>query len=132
MLSLKNVLKINGISSGATGVGLVGFSEFFAKIFSIEASLLFIDIGLFLILFSGLVLFTAFQKTIKIKLVKLIVLIDYLWVVASLFACLFFIDSISWIGHLLILGIAAWVALMAVLQNSKLKIRQNEELSKSI
>lgn len=65
---------------------------------------------------------TALQKKVNPRLVKVIVWLDITWVMGSIVTVLLLVDAISWVGHLLIVGVATWVAAMAVLQNKSLKV----------
>jgi hypothetical protein len=120
MLTLSNILKINAISSGATGLLLVVFSKFSAGLFGIGTQAPFILVGLFLIGFSIFVMYNAFQKPFKPRQIVSIIWLDRLWVLVSLLVIAIYNTSISTIGLLLILAVAVWVGLMAYLQNAKL------------
>lgn len=98
-------------------MGLVVFSEFFASLFGVTQQVPFVEVGVFLLVFASLVLLTALPKTVSPRLVKVIVWIDGLWVVGSIVAMLLLLGIISGVGHLLIIGVAAWVAAMAILQH---------------
>lgn len=116
MYTLSNILKINAISSGTTGLGLVIFSKAVASLFAVGQQLPFIGIGLFLVVFSVFVFYNATQRPISQGQVKLIVMLDSLWVVGSATAILMLYGSVSPIGIFLIAAIALWVAAMAWLQ----------------
>ncbi len=120
MFTLSNILKINAISSGVTGLLLVEFSKFSATLFGIDTQVPFILVGLFLIVFSIFVMYNAFQKPFRPKQIVSIIWLDRLWVIASLLVAVLCYSSISTIGIVLILAVAAWVGLMAYLQNAKL------------
>lgn len=120
MISLQNILKINAISSGATGLGLVAFSGFFASLFGVDQSAPFMAAGIFLLVFAGFVMLAALQKTVNPPWVKIIIWLDTSWVMFSIIAVLWLIDTISLMGILLISGVAIWVAAMALLQSKGL------------
>lgn len=120
MISLRNILKINAISSGATGLGLVAFSGFFASLFEVDQSTPFMAVGIFLLVFAGFVMLTALQKTVNPPWVKIIIWLDTSWVMGSIIAVLWLMDTISLMGSLLMIGVAIWVAAMALLQNKGL------------
>ncbi|WP_169715157.1 hypothetical protein [Sphingobacterium cellulitidis] len=115
-MTLKNVLLINAISSGITGLLLVLIPDTFASLFKTDKLTPFTAVGIFLILFSLVVLINALQKPIKKSLTQLIIGLDLTWVLASIITTMFLFSSISHIGSIIILAIASWVGLMAYLQ----------------
>jgi len=121
MLSLSNILKVNAITSGATGILLVLFPNVTALLFEVNTTVPFIEVGLFLVLFALFVFSTSVRKPIGRRNVKLIIALDTLWVVGSAIAILSLYTSISLWGTLIIAGVALWVAMMAILQNRALK-----------
>jgi hypothetical protein len=122
MLSLQNILKVNAISSGVTGLSLVLFSGFFTSLFEVGQVGPFLATGAFLILFAGFVLLTAFQKPMSKEKVILIIWLDRTWVIGSIIAIVLLANQISLIGIVLISGVALWVALMALLQSKGLRL----------
>jgi type II secretory pathway component PulF len=122
MLSLPNILKLNAISSGATGLLLVLFSGFFASLFGVDQVSSFIGVGIFLILFAGFVGWAAIQKPINKGQITFIIWLDRLWVVGSFIAIALLASHISLTGTILITGVAIWVATMAVLQSKGLRM----------
>lgn len=116
MKALKNVLMINAVSSGATGLLLVFFPGFFASLFGVQGSAAFVGTGIFLILFAILVFSEARRETVSDKSVRFISTLDVLWVVGSLVIIVFGLFGLSLVGYLMIGAVAAWVALMAMLQ----------------
>jgi len=119
-MKLKNVLLVNAISSGITGILLVVIPDIFAALFKTNKTVPFIEVGIFLILFSSFVLLNASKSPIQKSWTKLIIGLDIAWVVASLIATVLLFSSISIVGSAIILAIAAWVGLMAFLQNKTL------------
>ncbi|RYY29660.1 MAG: hypothetical protein EOO04_06865 [Chitinophagaceae bacterium] len=117
MLTLKPVLLLNGISSFITGIILVTVPTSVATLFGIEHNAPFIYAGAFLIAFALFVLRTALSKTASLLHLKLISFLDILWVVASLALVAADGSRISVLGNVIIIAIAAWVAMMAVLQS---------------
>lgn len=120
-MTLKNVLLINAISSGATGILLTAMSTFFADLFAVGSSIPFMEVGVFLILFSAFVFISAFSGQRRKSRAKIITVLDVTWVIASAVAVVILFSSISTIGSFLIIAVAAWVGLMAYLQNKKLQ-----------
>ncbi|WP_337041721.1 hypothetical protein [Emticicia sp. 17c] len=121
MTNLKNVLLINALSSGATGLLLIEFPAFTAKMFGVAASLPFMLIGVFLVGFSLLVYYASRQNPLSRNLVRLIIFLDIVWVVDSLIIVIPQLFSLTFIGYALITAVAAWVGLMAFLQIKGLK-----------
>lgn len=116
MLTLRNVLLINAVSSGATGLLLVLFSDFFAGLFGIESVSPFLETGIFLLAFAGFVFYEGRKSNINAGRIRLIIALDALWVVASILLLVLQPVTITLIGNLFIAAVAVWVAGMAVLQ----------------
>lgn len=123
MFSLPTILKINAISSGATGLGLVLFAKPMASIFGVSTTAPFIGVGLFLVTFAVFVFLVAMQKNMNENLVRTVIWLDRLWVIASMIAIFLLAGMVSLIGNLIIGAVAIWVAAMAVLQNKGLKVK---------
>lgn len=121
MTTLKNVLLLNGVSSGATALLLVLFPRAIATIFGTTSTLPFIGAGVFLLLFAGLVLNESRQHPLRAGMVKFIIVLDILWVIDSMALVVFQLFGLSFLGYVLIAGVALWVALMAFLQQKGLK-----------
>jgi hypothetical protein len=119
-MTLKNVLLINAVSSGITGILLVLIPDIFAKLFETNKTVPFVEVGIFLIIFSLFVLLTAFKNPIQKNWTKLIIGLDIAWVVASIIATVLLFSLISTVGSVIILAIAAWVGLMAYLEHKTL------------
>ncbi|GHN03011.1 hypothetical protein WSM22_45000 [Cytophagales bacterium WSM2-2] len=120
MMPLKNVLLINGVSSGVTGVGLLLFADFFSGLFQINSVALFAGVGIFLIAFAGFVIMVALGNTNRSK-VQVIITLDILWTLTSFLLVVVANREISTMGNTLILAVAIWVAAMAFLQTKGLK-----------
>ncbi|WP_128546146.1 hypothetical protein [Larkinella soli] len=121
MKTLQNVLTINALSSGATGLLLVGFSDFIAQLFGIPASGIIIGVGIFLVAFAALVFVESRRNPMQPERVRFIILLDRLWVAVSLVLVVLPMVDLSVIGRVAVVAVAAWVALMAYLQNANLK-----------
>ncbi len=128
MITLRNVLKINALSSGATGLLLIAFSGYFMSLFDVSSGGPFMLAGVVLLLFSTFVMLVAMQKALKASLVKSIIWMDILWVIGSLLLVLTIGRSVSVVGNLLIGGVALWVLAMAVLQRRGLALERTEQL----
>jgi hypothetical protein len=116
MITLKNVMLINAVSSGVTGAGLVLASGVIAGLFETDETVPFIGVGLFLLVFATIVYLVSRKNPMNSNAVRLIIAADTLWVVVSLVIVLFQIFKISMMGYLLIGAVAIWVAAMAYLQ----------------
>jgi hypothetical protein len=121
MLSLKKVMFINAISSAATGVLLVGASATIARLFGTDQSTPFLDVGIFLLVFSAVVLIVARKTPPDLVSVRLVIVADTTWVVVSLLIVVLQLFSLSTFGYATITAIALWVAAMAYLQFNGLK-----------
>lgn len=116
MLPLRTTLLVNAISSGATGLLLALFPNIVAGIFGVSDTVYFIETGVFLVLFAAFVMYVGTRKSIKIKSVMLVTTLDLLWVAASIVSVFLLSGIVSTIGIVLIIAVAAWVGLMALLQ----------------
>ncbi|MCF0071255.1 hypothetical protein LZD49_12305 [Dyadobacter sp. CY261] len=121
MKTLRNVMLINAISSGATGLGLAVFFEAIAGIFETTATMPFIETGIFLIAFATLVFSVSRGNPINVRAVRLVIVLDAAWVIGSAAIVLFQPFPISILGYILIGAVAAWVAAMAYFQSAGLK-----------
>jgi hypothetical protein len=116
MMYLKNILLLNAVSSGATGIGLIVFARFIADIFGVQQLSPFYGTGIFLVVFAAFVGYESLQKPIRTGRVQLISMLDNLWVLASMSIVLLGLFNLTLIGYGLITGVAFWVAAMAYLQ----------------
>ncbi|MBT1711496.1 hypothetical protein KK062_24855 [Fulvivirgaceae bacterium PWU5] len=116
LFNLRNVLFLNGISSGATGALLAVFAGTFASWFGVTTPTPFVEVGLFLVAFAALVIVAALRQPQAPGLVRLIIVLDVSWVLVSILVVVLQPVALSLVGNLLILGVAAWVAAMAGLQ----------------
>jgi hypothetical protein len=127
MKKLKNVLLVNSLSSGATGLLLVAAPAPVSRIFGVTELWPFVATGVFLLMFALLVYLAYLSKRISKSLVKSIIYLDEVWVVASLVLVFATLPQLTVIGHALILAVAAWVALMAYLQYKGLDAGTGDE-----
>jgi hypothetical protein len=121
MKTLKKVLRINALSSAATGIGLVIFASTLATLFAVENSMIIMEVGIFLIAFAIMVFRESRRTNLHVKMIRLIVLLDSTWVVASLLIIVLQLFNLSVIGYLAIAAVALWVAAMAYLQQNGAK-----------
>ncbi|RDC63735.1 hypothetical protein [Adhaeribacter pallidiroseus] len=119
--TLKPVLLINALSSGATALLLLVFPGTIANLFGSTTPVPFIAVGIFLLLFAGLVFNQSRKPAVQKVWVKFIIALDVLWVVESAIILIPQLFSFTTLGYILITGVALWVALMAVLQTRGLK-----------
>lgn len=122
MLSLKSTLLINGVSSWLTGFALIVFANKAAEIFATYPVWPFMGTGAFFVIFGTLVLYTVLQKQIKPALLKTIIVLDLVWVIVSVGITAVTWGCISVAGSVIIIVVALWVFLMALLQNNGLKL----------
>ncbi len=113
---------INAVSSGATGLLLVAMPALFANLFKVNKIIPFVEVGIFLILFSLFVIVAAHQSPIRKGWIRFIIGIDITWVMASIITVVALFSLISTVGSIIILAIGGWVGLMAYLQTRNLKI----------
>ena len=121
MKTLKNVMLINSISSGATGLGLAAFPKIVAGLFETTTVMPFIEVGIFLIAFAALVFSVSRGNPVNARAVRLVIVLDTLWVIGSAAIVLFQPFAISIIGYGAIGAVAVWVAAMAYLQSAGLR-----------
>lgn len=121
MIQLSTTMQINAITSGATGIGLIAAATPIADLFGVTATSPFIATGIFLVLFSIYVFAVSKGKPINTAGVRLVIIMDILWVIASVIAVIALFSVISGIGSLAIGAVAGWVAGMAYLQNAGVK-----------
>ncbi|WP_333819681.1 hypothetical protein [Ohtaekwangia sp.] len=116
LFTLKNVLLINAISSGVTGIGLIAMASQVAALFGVVQTQAFIETGIFLVLFAAFVSYEGMRSPIRVKNIYVIITLDILWVVGSLAIVLPQLFNLTAIGYIAISAVALWVAAMAYLQ----------------
>lgn len=116
MLSLKNTLLLNALSSGITGILLICFARSAAELFGQGQSAPFAGVGVFLLVFSLYVFRVSRRTPVRNAEARVVTALDLLWVVASVVLLLWMNDRFSLVGNLLTAAVAGWVGLMAVLQ----------------
>lgn len=121
MKTLKNVLFIDALSSGATGLILAIFPSYAAGIFGTSQGMPFAIIGILLTLFSALVLIQSRKNVMHKNMVKFIIAANALWVIESVAIIISQMFGFTAIGYFIIGAVAAWVAMMAILQTKGLK-----------
>jgi hypothetical protein len=121
MLRLKNVLLINAISSGASGLALIVFASAIADIFGVTAPTAITEVGIFLLVFGLFVLREGQRATPNSNAVKVIITLDVTWVIASTLIVILQLFKLTPLGYITIVAVALWVAVMAYLQRVGLK-----------
>lgn len=121
MKNLKNVLLIDSLSSGATGLLLIVIPGTVASLFSSANKVPFIGVGFFLMLFASVIFFESRKKSVNRGRVSFFAWLNAIWVGASLIVVLFRAFDLSGLGYFLIGTVALWVASMAILQYIALK-----------
>lgn len=121
MKKLKTVLLINAISSGFTGLLLIILAKTVASIFGVTETSPFIAVGVFLVLFALYVYSVSKKQPAMEKAVRLVIVLDTAWVLTSAVTIVLLQSAITFIGIVIIVAIALWVAGMAYLQNKGLQ-----------
>lgn len=121
MKTLKNVLVINALSSGVTGLGLAVMPGVFADLFNASVRAPFVATGLFLLVFAAIVFIESRRPFNSPSWVRFIIALDSLWVFVSAVIIVFQALDISVLGYFIIGAVAVWVGLMASLQYIGLK-----------
>jgi hypothetical protein len=116
MTTLRNVLMINAVTSGITGLILAIVPGFVANLFATSNTTAFVSVGIFLFAFAVMVFIASFQNPLREKTVNIIITLDTLWVITSLAIIVLQVLDVSIVGYFLIAGVAAWVGFMAYLQ----------------
>ncbi len=119
--TLKPVLLVNAISSGATALLLLVFPEQIARLFGSSVKMPFMAVGLFLLLFAVLVFYQSRKPAVQTGWVKFIIALDILWVVESAIILIPQLFSFTAMGYIVISAVACWVGMMAILQARGLK-----------
>lgn len=121
MKTLKNVLLINAMSSGATGIGLIGFASPIAKLFGLNSPLPISEVGVFLTVFALFVFLEGRRPILRAGKIKVIIALDVTWTLVSLFVIGLQLFDLTSAGYLAIGAVALWVFAMAYLQYNGVK-----------
>jgi hypothetical protein len=127
MKQLKTVLLINAISSAAAGLLLILLATPLAVLFGVADTVFFTGTGIFLLLFASFVGYVATRPQLSAGLVKLVTLLDLSWVLGSIVLVIEYANLLTLIGSILIIAVAAWVGLMALLQYKGLSIFRQQK-----
>jgi len=118
---LSLVLKANAIFSIVNGLGMLFFSNSIANFMGIGYPQILLGVGVGLLLFGALVYKTAIDTKISEKMVKFIIIQDWIWVAGSALLILTQALGINRIGFTLIGVVAVIVADFAFFQQRYLK-----------
>ncbi|MDQ4139102.1 MAG: hypothetical protein M3142_01125 [Bacteroidota bacterium] len=119
--TLKNVMLINALSSGATALLLLLAPGVISDLFGRGEKLPFIAVGLFLLVFAFIVFIQSRKPLVHKGWLKFIITLDVLWVVESAIILIPQLFGFSVWGYAIIAAVALWVAVMVLLQVKGLK-----------
>ncbi len=114
-MTLRNVLRVNALSSGLTGILLAIVPGLFSNLFEVSSTAPFVGVGVFLIAFAVVVGIVSLGSSPGRTAVLGITLADSAWVLASI-ALVLSPVAMSGLGKVMVLAVAGWVLLMAALQ----------------
>lgn len=121
MNELNKILVLNGASTTLAGILLLIFPNQLSAIFGMDLNTYFISVGLFFTVFGIFVLFNGFQKKTSTSNLRFITAVDWLWVIVSAIIIVALYDKITMFGMLIVVAIALWVLVMAILEGKFLK-----------
>jgi len=126
--SLKTALRGNALFSTLCGIDLLLFTDQILAVMgnSIPSALLQ-GLGALLIVFAADLLWISSGNPIKTKFAKMIILMDWAWVISTPVVLVFAWGLLTPMGVELICIIAAFVALFATLQSKGLQLEQENE-----
>ncbi|HEY9048017.1 MAG TPA: hypothetical protein VIN08_19055 [Ohtaekwangia sp.] len=116
LFTLKNVLLINAVSSGITGVALIALASQVASLFGVTEIQAFLETGIFLVAFAAFVSYEGMRHSLRVKNIYVIIVLDIVWVIASAAIVVPQLFDLTAIGYIAISAVALWVAAMAYLQ----------------
>ncbi len=119
MSQLQKALGINAIFSAFSGLTLVVFHQKIAKQFGLDNQTVFWVIGLALLFFSSTIIYEIFKQ--RRRGVLLIIIQDFIWVLASIGLLLLNPFNVTNTGNYSIAGVAFIVFLMGINQAKALK-----------
>lgn len=118
MNHLQKALLANALFSGLSGIILIALNKQISKLFEISNQSIFWIIGITLIFFSLTIVFE--MKKQKPLRVKIIIIQDFLWVIASIILLIIQPFEISVSGNIIIAVVAMVVLFMAINQSRAL------------
>ena len=119
---LSLALKINAAFSVFNGLAMLFFYDQIAAWMEISQPIFLLVIGIILLGFAALVYKTATANIISDKMVKFIIVQDWLWVVSSVLIIAFQAFGINRTGFIIIGVVALIVADFAIFQQRYLKV----------
>lgn len=121
MLSMSNILRLNAISSGLTGLLLLLLTGMIASLMGVTNKIALSAVGGFLVLFAVFVFEVSLGKPINRKAVNIVIALDTAWIIVSAIAMIFLLPLLTFIGNAMVIGVAAWVGVMVYLQKRALR-----------
>jgi Polyketide cyclase / dehydrase and lipid transport len=121
MRTLKTYLTINSAFSAFSGIVMLLFSKQLNDLFGIDHEFVFPFIGGNLIIFAVFVYWVSAKQLSNRLLVKIITVLDILWVVGSAIIVSFGLFELSKMGYILISLVAVWIAFLAYKQQENNK-----------
>ena len=121
MLSMSNILRLNAISSGLTGLLLLLLTGMIAPLMGVTNKIALSAVGGFLVLFAVFVFEVSLGKPINRKAVNIVIALDTAWIIVSAIAMIFLLPLLTFIGNAMVIGVAAWVGVMVYLQKRALR-----------
>ncbi len=116
MKELRKYLLINSIFSFASGIIMIVFPKWLAKLFGIVNALVFPILGINLIVFAGFVWYVSNRYPKNKLLVTIIIVLDCLWVAGSLMIVGLRFFDLSHTGYIITGIVALWIAFLAYKQ----------------
>jgi len=116
MKELKTYLRVNSTFSAISGLTMLVLFESLNRLFNISNTYVFPIIGGCLILFAAFVWFVTTRKLASKPLIKVITILDLLWVIGSFMIVLFGLFNLSKTGNTVIVIVAIWIAFLAYKQ----------------
>lgn len=120
-MDLKKYLLINSSFSFLTGMIMLILNPKLRVFFSVTEPLIFTIIGINLLIFAAFVLFVARSKPLKSNLVKIIVVLDILWVIGSFILIFTDVFKLSLSANITIGLVGVFIAFLAYKQYTNLQ-----------
>ncbi len=114
--TLRNALLANATFSALSGLALVLFSSDAAGLLGIGSPIVYQVLGLGLLGFAGVVIWTATRRPINTFVAMLISLADLLWVAGTIVVILVAYSALKTTGIVAMLGVAAFVLFFGLRQ----------------
>ena len=118
---LKFVLKANAAFSITSGLAMLLFHDFISRWMGVSQPHILMFVGAGLLLFAITIIWTARQKKVSEKNVKIIIWQDWLWVAGSILVIALQLFGLNILGYIVIGVVAIAVADFAILQRRYLR-----------